>query len=191
MNYKLLGLTAFIFISKGMCMQDESSSEPALSPELAEIPADQRAIYQEFYTNKRNILTAVYTKLLADYSDMNIPAKRQRKLDKALACYKEQSTALLYKSLGSFLVASGAGYYTVRGCQTPEATVLVGITSAGCALAALKFGYDWYSLAKPSHASVARDLKLKMKNPGYDARPAILARIRDLFNPPAKKENKH
>ncbi len=192
MNYRSLGFTVLIFMSAHGMQEGQQLEQSAvtLPKELAEIPAEELAIYQQEFSQKREVSLALGAKLNTVYSDASIPAKRDRRLEKALQCYKQQSSTLLYKSLGSFLIASGAGYYTAHGCRTPETTVFMGLSSAGFALAGLKFGHDWYMLAKPTHESIAAQLKQKINRIGYDPRQAILNRINKIFNTQLKKENK-
>lgn len=204
MNYKLLlGLLSSFFIldckgmeqpqGEGSSQQSVSAERPsaedlALAAELAKIPADELAILKGLNDKKKTIVTAVVRKLFTEYSDHEIPVKRQRRLDKALKLYHAQNSILVYKAMASALGAASSGYYTYKGCKTPETIAAVGAISASLAFFALKYGNEWWNLSKPTHASIAQQLKEKMSGSTYDARPPVLRRINKIFNPSDSKE---
>lgn len=205
MNYRFFGLLITIIIN-GNAMEVPTMSEKMLSVTgdkteisvlnendtltiaLEEIPKEQLEIYKTYYGNKQRIATAVLMHLNTEYSESFIPNKRDRKLEKAIKQYQDNRNKLLYKGIAYALSATGTGYYTQKGCKTPEATVAVGLTSASFALLAFKYGYDWYNACKPTHALIAQYIKQKQNGSSYDVRQSILVKIEKILNPKKSKE---
>ena len=179
MKYIHLGLLISFFVSYAHGMELTSVS--------SDIPAKELAIYQGYNLQQRTHLSQLLMHLGDAFEDKAIPAKRDRKFKKQLAKYNAEQKSLIFKGFICATAAGGFGYCAYKGCTIAETTAAAGVISAGCGLLALNYAYDWYNLAKPTHAMIAEQLEQKIRN-CHDWRPVVARKIEKICLPNAPKE---
>ncbi len=163
----------------GLILSAFSASCFAMEAEKSVIPAQELAIYQECFQNKRATLAQLTGELGKSFLDENILQSRERKLKKALKQYAAQRDSIVMYGFVNACVASGAGYCLYNGCKTKELTALVGVAGGISSVFTLRSLYQFFTMQRPTHESVTKQLQQRLA--GYDWRASLLRKILKIY----------